>query len=522
MNKLKYVLGALLSLGLLAAALSFLYKVSHRYKYEDIVAHIHELPMLQVLMALLLTIASYGLLTIYDKLAVNYVGHPLPYRRVGLASFIGYTFSNNLGFALLTGTSVRYRLYTLWGMKPAQIAQVVLFCSVTFFLGLFFVGGLAMVFAMPPLPPDLALPDWVRLVLDWVGWIAVATGLAYLAMPLFWKKPLQFKGISLPVPTFKLSAAQLAVAGLDWIAASAVFYALLPPVEGLTYWNVLTIFMAGNILGVMAHVPGGIGVFESVATFLLAPFLPAPQILGSLVAYRVVYYVLPFILALLSFAAYELMQKRHLLKNVTPPAVHALLPVLLAISSFIAGAVLLISCATPTVPGRLASLMQWLPLSALEASHLLACAVGTALLLVSRGLIRRQESAWKLVRALLGAAIVLALLKGLDYEEAAFAALVLLALLPAREEFSRHGPVSSVPLSPSWLSGVAVALFAALWFASLAYKEQVLSWADPALLSLYSFEADAARTARGALVVVALVLLFLAMRLQHAWKLRTP
>ncbi|MBI2381027.1 MAG: lysylphosphatidylglycerol synthetase family protein [Gammaproteobacteria bacterium] len=519
MNRLKYLLGMVISLGLLAAAVGFLYKVANRYRYADIVSHIQSLPLSQVFLAILLTVCSYGLLTVYDKLAVNYVGHPLPYRRVGLASFIGYTFSNNLGFALLTGTSVRYRLYTLWGMNPAQIAQVVLFCSVTFFLGLFFVGGLALVFAMPPLPPDLALPDWVRQILDWVGLIAVATGIAYLALPFFWKKPLSFKGISLPVPTFRLSFAQLLVAGLDWVAASAVFYALLPPVDGLSYWNVLTIFMAGNILGVMAHVPGGIGVFESVATFLLAPFLAPPQILGSLIAYRAVYYILPFVLALTAFAGYELLQKLHWLRRVNPDSdhwAHSTMPAILSAASFASGVLLLISCVTPTVPWRLDWLEGVLPLPGLEAVHLGATAVAFGLVICARGLMRHQRRAWAWAWRLLPAGIFLALAKGLDYEEALFMTLAFAALWVAKDDFQRRGSLLTVPYSRAWLVAIAATALASAWLWVLAYRKV---W-DPELIYRFAYDTDSARALRSAALLVVLSLVFSAYRFWFRWRRR--
>lgn len=511
MNRLKYLIGTLVSLALLAAALSFLYKVAQSYRYADIVSHIHSLPLSQVFIAIALTVCSYGLLTFYDKLAVNYVGEHLPYRRIGLASFIGYTFSNNLGFALLTGTSVRFRLYSLWGMNPAQITQIVLFCSVTFFLGLFFVGGLALIFAMPALPPDLAMPGWMRHLVDWIGVVAVAAGLAYLALPLFWKKPLVIKGVSLPVPTFGLSFAQLLVAGLDWIAASAVFYALLPPVDGLTFWNVMTIFMAGNILGVMAHVPGGIGVFESVATFLLAPYLDPPQILGSLIAYRAVYYILPFVLALLAFAGYELLQKLHWLRRINPASdhwAHGTMPAVLAAASFASGVLLILSCITPTVAWRLDLLKPALGLPLLELSHLAATAVGFGLVLCARGLMRHQRRAWDLAWRLLPLGMLFALLKGWDYEEALFIALTFGPLWVAKDDFTRRGSPWTVPYSRHWLLAILATALASAWLWILAYRKV---WHTD-LVWRFAYELDSARALRSGLLLVVLSVLFIAFR----------
>ena len=296
--------GALISIGLLGFALSFLVKVAQRYRYEEIVEHLHNLPWWQVGIALALTAASYILLTGYDALALVYLKRKLPYRRVALASFVGYTFSHNLGFALVTGSSVRYRLYSMWGLSTSEIAQLVMFCSITFFLGLFFAGGLAVVIAPPELPPGIDLPSWI---LNSLGWVALGTSLFYFLIPVIWRKPIVMRGVEIRSPGTKISILQYLIAGLDWVLAAGVLYALLPPDTRPDFLQVLPIFMAGNILGVMLHGPGGIGIFEGVVTFLLKDHIPEPQILGALIAYRVAYYVLPFITALVLFSGHELL-----------------------------------------------------------------------------------------------------------------------------------------------------------------------------------------------------------------------
>ena len=193
MKRWRTLLGAVISIGLLIFAFSFLVRIAQRYKYEEIVAHLHDLPWWQIGLALGFTVVSYLLLTCYDGLAILYLRRKLAYRRIALASFVGYTFSHNLGFALLTGSSVRYRLYSMWGLTPAEIAQLVMFCSITFFLGLFAMGGIALLYAPPTLPAELLaekawmaeLGDALFVVLAWAG---IACAVAYLAIPLFWRR----------------------------------------------------------------------------------------------------------------------------------------------------------------------------------------------------------------------------------------------------------------------------------------------------------------------------------------------
>ena len=93
------------------------------------------------------------LLTLYDTLGIRTIGHPLPYRRIALASFIGYAFNNNLGMAGVAGNGLRYRIYTTWGLSALDVAKVIGFCVMTFWMGFLTMAG---VFVSRRSAPDSA------------------------------------------------------------------------------------------------------------------------------------------------------------------------------------------------------------------------------------------------------------------------------------------------------------------------------------------------------------------------------
>lgn len=520
MKHWRTLLGAVISIGLLAFAISFLVRIAERYKYEEIVAHLHDLPWWQIGLALGFTVASYLLLTCYDLLAVVYLRRKLAYRRIALASFVGYTFSHNLGFALLTGSSVRYRLYSMWGLNPAEIAQLVMFCSITFFLGLFAMGGIALLYAPPTLPAELLaekawmaeLGDALFVVLAWSG---IACALAYLAIPLFWRRPLIIRGVEIRFPGFGMSVGQLVIAGIDWVLACGVLYALLPPETRPDFLPVLTIFMAGNILGVMLHVPGGIGVFEAVVTALLSPVVPTPQLLGALVAYRVTYYVLPFVTALLLFGGHEIVQviKQRILKREStemPAASRSLMASILALAVFLGGAILLFSAVTPTGAQRLLTLTNALPLWLLESAHFLAALAAVTLLLLAGSLLRHSRNAFALATKLLPIAALLALAKGLQYEVAVFLLLIWLALLPSGMHFTRRRSVSRSPFSNAWLIATGSVISIAVWLTIFSYRHiptELEPWWQVALQN------EQARSLRALLAIPIGLLMLGALRL---------
>src|SRR5690606_20553175 len=119
-----------------------LYRTLSRYSMEELVASVAAVPMARLLGAAGFAAASYLCLTGFDFLALRYVGRPLPYPRVALASFISLSIGHNIGVAFLSSGAVRYRFYSRWGLGAADIAKVILFCGVTVGLGLATLGGI--------------------------------------------------------------------------------------------------------------------------------------------------------------------------------------------------------------------------------------------------------------------------------------------------------------------------------------------------------------------------------------------
>lgn len=106
-QKFLHSFGPLLGFLLFVAALWVLHHELKGYHYHDLVRHVEELPVDRLLLALTLTILDYVVLTGYDALALRYLHRPLAYGQTAFASFIGYAFSHNLGFSLLSGTPIR-------------------------------------------------------------------------------------------------------------------------------------------------------------------------------------------------------------------------------------------------------------------------------------------------------------------------------------------------------------------------------------------------------------------------------
>jgi phosphatidylglycerol lysyltransferase len=500
----------LVGIVLFAVAIYVLDRQLREYHYHDVVRYLTELPTYQILLAILFTIGSYLALTGYDTLAVRYIQQPMPYRQIAFTSFIGYAFSNNIGLTMLTGASLRYRLYSAWGLSALDITRVVAFNGLTLWLGFFAAGGLTFTFENLLVPPALHLP---LATLRPIGIVFLALVLGYMAATIIRREPFKFWNMEISLPRPSIAVAQILIATIDWMLVSSVLYILLPSDNVLTYPLFLGLFMLAQIAGILSQIPGGLGVFETIMLVMLSPMITPDKILASLLAFRGIYYLLPLAVAAVSLGSYELIRARQRVARVGKVVgqwIPALLPHLLAVTTFLSGVVLLISGATPAVEWRLSWLDRIMPLPIVEISHFLGSIAGVGLLFLAWGLQHRINVAWAASAALLVTGVIVSLVKGLDYEEAIFLSLILLALWPCRRFFYRRAAVIDAFFSPGWLVAITVAVGASIWIGIFAYRHVEFS---NDLWWKFTIEGDAPRFLRATVGVVTVGLILATTKL---------
>ncbi|HEX2092702.1 MAG TPA: bifunctional lysylphosphatidylglycerol flippase/synthetase MprF [Longimicrobiaceae bacterium] len=453
---------------LFVAAVWVLHRELRQVRYREVADALLALPPWRILAALLITAANYAILTGFDLLGFEYIGKRIGVRKVAIASFTGYAISNNVGFALISGTSVRYRFYSRWGLTAAELSQVVLFYFGTFWLGLLVLGGTSLAF--DPHPGLATLPGGA--LVRPIGFALLLCALGYAVAAALHRAPLRLGPVTIAFPPLRLVAGQFVLSTVDWALATGIFYFLLPP-NRLSFAELLSAFLAGQILGLLSHVPGGLGVFEGTMMLLLRPYLPVEQILSSLVLYRIFYYLIPLGAALGILVADEVYLRRHHLAHwsgVFGALTRQLAPKVLAVFVFLSGALLLFSGATPAARERVTWLDEWIPLAVSEASHFLGSVVGVGLLVISHGVARRLDAGYYLAMLGLVTGMAASLLKGGDYEEAVLLGIVLAALVPSRAEFDRKGTFWEARFSPAWVVAVVSVVGASIWLGFFAFK----------------------------------------------------
>ena len=297
-KKLLSYLGPAFAGCLLLVSIAVIRQELEGYSLQDIQQSLGAISVRQRWLAVAFTALGYGAMTGYDTLAFVHLKHPLSYWRKSTTNFVCSAVGNTIGFPLLTASAIRYRRYGRWGVPPMVTTEVTAFALGSFWLGLFALGGVTFLVAPLPVPAQLSLPFATARPL---GVALAIAALLYALGCCFVRKPLTINGHGFRFPSLKVAIAQFVVSSLDWGLAAAVLYTLIP-LEDIGYFSFLNIYLLAMGAGATSSVPGGAGVFETVVILLLDGKVSGDVVLASLLAYRIIYYLLPFAAALCLFA----------------------------------------------------------------------------------------------------------------------------------------------------------------------------------------------------------------------------
>lgn len=309
LKRLRNFLFPLLGLSLFCLSIWAITQELRHYSYEDILNSLKNSSIKSLLLALLFTILNYFVLTSYDVLACRYIPHPLPYPKIALVAVTSYGISNAVGFALFTGSAIRYRLYIPWGLTTVEVAQIIAFSNLSFWLGLSAVGGVLFLREPLAIPKVIDLPFDLPFINVYPFGVIflIATCTYFFASLLLKRKTIRigFQSLSLPSPLTAL--AQILISSIDWSLAAAVLYVLLPS-SPISFPEFFSIYLLGQIGGFISNVPGGLGVFETILLLMLSPTIPTNNIFAALLLYRLIYFFIPLLISILLLVSYEIRQ----------------------------------------------------------------------------------------------------------------------------------------------------------------------------------------------------------------------
>ncbi|MDM0008633.1 lysylphosphatidylglycerol synthase domain-containing protein [Variovorax sp. J22G73] len=273
--------------------------------WAEVLDAIRALPAATLLSAGALVVCSFALYSTYDLLGRHLTGHRLGTGTVMGVTFISYAFNLNLG-SLVGGVAFRYRLYSRLGLGNDTITRVLGFSMLTNWFGYLVVAGAAFCFWPLALPPSWKIGNEGLRVL---GAVLLMVALAYLVLCATAKgRVWRVRGHAFKTPSLPMALLQLAMSCANWSLIGGVIWFLL---QGqVDYVHVLAVLLVAAVAGVVTHVPAGLGVLEAVFVALLAHAVAEAQLLGALLAYRGLYYLLPLVVATVGYLVTEARARR--------------------------------------------------------------------------------------------------------------------------------------------------------------------------------------------------------------------
>lgn len=468
----------------------------------ETLAALHNISWATLALALFFTALSYAAVALYDVVAVDTIApNQIPRRLAAVAGAAGYAISNALGFSLLTGGALRYRIYAAEGVSLADIGKIVGTSWFAIWFALIIMVGAALLID----PRDVPWLSAIDSRIDIVAGIAILGGIGWL---IYWlshgQRSFTIGSFSLRLPNSKGALLQIFAGLVDVGAAAATLYVLMPADAVPSFAVFSLVYVIAIVLGIASHAPGGLGAFE--ATIIAGLGLGGkPDAIAALLAYRLIYTIMPLVVATAGILIWEIMRRRHMLGKQARFAkrlVEPLIPGLSASIIFLGGIMLLVSGATPDLRYRVEVLSDIVPESFMEMSHLAASLVGVALLIVARGLSKRLARAWVAAQILLLCGAAFSLAKGLDWEEAITLCLFAFTLWGFRDSFYRRPISGPFDLSWNWIATVGTTVLVSTWLGFFVYRHVEYSntlWWD------FAWNGNAPRFLRATVLVFAVV-----------------
>ncbi|NDA46459.1 MAG: UPF0104 family protein [Alphaproteobacteria bacterium] len=294
----------LISLGIFGLSIYFVAQTLHTLNWDDMLTALSQIGPDQFILAGVFTCLALIAWTGYDGLAARQLKLNVSYPVLSLSALCCYAFGNMLGFSLLTGSTVRYWIYSQVGVPAGKVASLIVIASFTYWLGAYLLIGLTFTFAADQMTPIFHLPENMNRLIG-IGILSALT--IYIAWVSKSHRRMNVQGVILELPQFRITIGQILTGAADISCACLVLYSLMPQDVAIDFVPFLASYLAASVLGIASNVPGGLGPFEATMLSLIkGPTTEA--FIASLLVYRMIYYVVPFLAGLVLLGLYELVR----------------------------------------------------------------------------------------------------------------------------------------------------------------------------------------------------------------------
>jgi len=296
-------LGVVLSLSIITAAAVVLYRMLQNLDFSEVVTALRGYRSHDIMLAGGFVAAGYITLTFYDLFALRTIGKShVPYRVAALAGFTSYSIGHNVGASVFTGGAVRYRIYSWHGLSAVDVAKICFIAGLTFWLGNATVLGLGILYTPEAATHIDKLPEWFNRTFAVATLVVLGSYVAWV-----WTVPRRIgrKNWEVTLPNGRLTLLQIAIGIVDLACCAFAMYMLVPAQPHVGFIEIAVIFVSATLLGFASHSPGGLGVFDAAMLVALTRY-DREELVAGLLLFRLLYYIVPFALALAVLGCREL------------------------------------------------------------------------------------------------------------------------------------------------------------------------------------------------------------------------
>jgi len=296
-------IGFALCVAVIVFSLTVVYGVLKNLQFEDIVAALRKTDAHDVIIAALCLFGVFAVLTAYDFFALRTIGKPnVPYRVAALSGFASFSIGHNVGAVLVTSAAIRYRVYSEWGLSALDVAKVCFVTGLTFWLGNACILGLAIIAEPGAASAIDGLHPMLNRGLAAAALILVGIYLAWLRQR---SRTIRIGDWTLTLPSAELTLLQIAIGVVDLLLCSLAMYFLMPDEPQLAFLQFVVVFVSATLFGFLSHAPSGLGVFDAVM-LVAFPQFAAGELVASILLFRLMYYVVPLLIALFLLGGREI------------------------------------------------------------------------------------------------------------------------------------------------------------------------------------------------------------------------
>jgi uncharacterized membrane protein YbhN (UPF0104 family) len=300
-SRLGKLLPPIASFAIIAIAALVLWRKLAEVDPSGIAASFAAIPGSRLVLAGLFTAGSLLSLALYEVQMLRYLRPTAAWQRPFVTALIAYPIGHAVGLGAFSGGAIRYRIYSAAKFSAADIGKLILLSVMPFASGLGLLAGVSMLAATDGAAAALHLQSKI---VTMIGAGLLATHVIYVGLVITRVRLLGSWVPAFELPSPRLTTIQYLLGVSEVLCGISVLYVLLPQSAGISFPAFVAVYITAITVGTLSGVPAGLGVFESILLITLTG-APAEELLGAVLAYRLVYELLPFVGGLLLLLAYE-------------------------------------------------------------------------------------------------------------------------------------------------------------------------------------------------------------------------